>query len=103
MTDRKKEIIEQGEALKAMGITNIAGISNIAAEMRTILDEYGKEYGHPPDGNAIIWILSQHHNRNMRESIHSTCGNYNTNKRCTIHGDCVHDPEDGKCMEYIPS
>jgi uncharacterized protein YoaH (UPF0181 family) len=65
--DAHKEMVEQAKALQAMGIDSIEGIEAVAAEMREIINEYEKEYGEPPSADAIVWILSQHHHKDMRK------------------------------------
>jgi hypothetical protein len=67
-TTAKQEIINQGLALAEMGIETIDGINAIAGEMRDILNSFEDEHNRVPTCDEIVWILSDHHHKNMRKA-----------------------------------
>ena len=57
----------QREAFMQMNGDILNLIDKYAGDFRKIIIDYEKEFGRPPTASDLIWISSQHHNRDIRQ------------------------------------
>ena len=57
----------QRDALTQMNGDVLNLIDKYASEFRQIITDYEKMHGHPPTADDLLWIASQHANKDIRQ------------------------------------